>query len=138
MLLNLKTTSTALLVSMLVLLQLVAPLVHGHAGYDGRADGLHIHFSERGDASEVNKAKDVAMVFFANVENSEAMAVDISAGLKRKSFSDVADFSIVDFSSTLFFSPQFIESIGAVTEEVPCLLTVYKLLPPDRAPPVII
>jgi len=135
MLLGLKTTSKALLVSMLVLLQLVAPLVHGHAGYDDRADGLHIHFSEGGDASE---AKNSAMVFLANVENTEAMAVDISAGLKRKSFADAADFSVAGFSSALFLSPQFIESIGAVTEEVPCLFTFYKLLPPDRAPPFII
>jgi len=138
MLLGLKTTSKALLVSMLVLLQLVAPLVHGHAGYDGRADGLHIHFGELGDASEVNKAKDTAMVFSANVENIEAMAVDISTGLKRKSFADAADFSVAGFSSTLFLFPQFIESIGAVTEEVPYLLTFHKLSPPDRAPPVII
>lgn len=135
MLHDFKNRSRATLVFLLVLMQLIAPLVHGHAGYDTRADGLHIHFNVIKTSASVFEVEGAALDLKANIGAAEAMAVDISVGLKRKTSTCC---TIAVPASKRLSSSQPVGLIESISEAPTGLFTTFRLSPPERAPPVII
>ncbi|MDO9047037.1 MAG: hypothetical protein Q7U66_04775 [Methylobacter sp.] len=71
----------------LAILQLIAPLVHAHAGEKNSDFGLHIH------GLEMHGVEHDALVFHAvNYDfSSEGIIVGIDAGMKSKQVNTVAD-----------------------------------------------
>ncbi|GEM_PF-4741073 len=129
--LDLKTTSKASLVFILVLMQLIAPLVHGHAGVDERATGLHIHLTETNQTAKA--AKDKSITASATIRG-EAMAVSIVTGHSKNFRSPFDSAPSQAISSLSFQSNSRIESFVKLDS---FLFAVATLSPPERAPPAV-
>ena len=135
MLLVFKTSPKASLVLILVLMQLIAPLVHGHAGYGGQQDGLHIHFGDAESHSSAVETKGMSTYSSAYIENIAVTSVDISTGVHRKVYSHMA-LMVVIFGLLLIFGQIKLEKRSL--DKLIKIFSAFKLSPPERAPPVTI
>jgi len=128
------TTLRKFTVIFLAILQLIAPLVHAHAGEKNSDFGLHIH------GLEMHGVEHDTLVFHAvNYDfNSEGIIVGIDAGMKNKQVNTVVDIdnshylhqqaSVFNAAISPFdtnFSPQPTQFV--------CRLFIPSLSP--RAPP---
>jgi len=116
-------------------MQLIAPLMHGHAGYSGEQDGLHIHFGNAATHSVAAEIKGMSINSSAYIENSEVIAVDVSTGVHRKVYSYMALMVIV-FGLLLIFKQTKLEK--RALDKLIKTFSAFKLSPPERAPPVTI
>lgn len=131
MFMDLKTTSKASLVFILVLMQLIAPLVHGHVGVDGRASGLHFHIEDVHHSAKKVKTKSITA---DTTISAEAMTVSIVTG-HNKTFRSPVDAALLQFVS--LFSPQYCSTLEGFSKDDSFLYKAANLSPPERAPPVI-
>ncbi len=82
------TTLRKFTVIFLAILQLIAPLVHAHAGEKDADFGLHVHGLEMHSAEHDTLAFHAVSYDFS----SEGIIIGIDAGIKNKPINTVADF----------------------------------------------
>ena len=133
------TTLRKFTVIFLAILQLIAPLVHAHAGEKDSDFGLHVHGLEMQGVEHDALEHDASVFHAVSYDfSSEGIIIGIDAGMKNKQVNTVADSDNSHYlhqqvpAFNVAISP-FDTTTPSQSEQFVCRLFIPSLSP--RAPP---